>query len=79
VGGGRVKFMFQYIIKGDCFKAVAVKSEMNHMEMGDYVREHSKKIHNESYDRVFSLGAIDIVNPKVMSPNDFANCGPYII
>jgi len=75
----QLKQMHNYIIKGDCSKAVAVKSEMIYMDMEDYVRKHSKKIHKESYDIVFSLGAIDIVNPKVMSPNDFANCGPYII
>ena len=29
--------MFHYIIKGNCYKAVAVRSHMNHMEMEEYV------------------------------------------
>ena len=72
--------MNTYIIKGNCHKAVAVRSHMNHMEMEEYVRAHSKKVHKDSYDMVFTFGlSTDLVNPKVMSPNDFANHGPYIV
>jgi len=53
---------------------------MNHLEMEEYVRAHSKKVHKDSYDTVFTFGlSTDLVNPKVMSPNDFANHGPYIV
>jgi hypothetical protein len=50
------------------------------MEMEEYVRAHSKKVHADSYDTVFTFGlSTDLVNPKVMSPNEFASYVPYII
>lgn len=71
--------MHNYIIKGNHSKAIPVKSEMIHIELEDFIHKHSKKIHNDSYDVIFSIGAVEIVNPKVMSLNDFSNYGPYII
>lgn len=71
--------MFKYIIKGNNSKAIACRSEMNLFELQGYVRLHSKKLHPEGFETVFHIGAIELVDPKVMTPEDFVNFCPYIM
>ena len=72
--------MNSYIIHGAGMKAVAVHSDMNFIEFGDYVRENSTKLHEDGRDSVFRIGfTVEIVNPMVSSPKDFGNFCPYLI
>jgi hypothetical protein len=52
---------------------------MNHFEMVEYVRRNSVKLHPEGYETVFRIGIIELVDPVVMTPNDFANFCPYLL
>ena len=70
---------FHYIIAGDHDMAVAVKSDWTWDVMYDYVRNQSQLIHPKRRDRIFRMGLIEIINPKVMLPNDFATRTPYLI
>jgi hypothetical protein len=49
------------------------------MEIKDYVRENSHKLHPESNDVVFKVGFIEFVNPEVMSKEDFIDFLPYYV
>lgn len=71
--------MWKYVITGNKHKALAVHSNMDYLRFRDYVREHSVKLHDDSFDVVFKWGAIDFVNPKVMLKDDFMNYGAAII
>lgn len=70
---------FRYIIRGNGNIAVPVHSDMDLLAMRDYVRENSESIHVNSFDRVFRLGVIELVNPEVMTVDDFADTTPYLI
>ena len=56
-----------------------VTSEMNFFEFKDFVRENSELTHPNGTDRVFQLGTVELMNPKVMCPDDYAKFLPYII
>ena len=71
--------MFKYILTGNGSKATAIRSSLNCMEIKDYVRENSHKLHPESSDVVFRIGMIEFVNPQVMSADDFVDFGPYFV
>ena len=75
---------FYYIIVGDTPSgyprgAAAVKSNLNYIQFKDYIDSKTEKLHESGKDRIFRLGAIDFVNPKIMFPEDFKNYCPYII
>jgi hypothetical protein len=70
---------FKYVIAGNGCKAIAVHSGLNLPDMQDYIREKSKKFHEDGDDRVFRMGAIELVNPIVYCANDFADRLPYLI
>lgn len=59
--------------------ATSVMSDMNLCALQDYVREHSQKIHPKSTDTIFRIGMIGFVNPRIQTPNDFANEAPYFL
>lgn len=71
--------MYKYVIVGNGYKAMAIHSDMLWNELQDYVRFHSKKIHKDSHDTVFSWGVIDFVNPKVMLLSEFGDTMPALI
>lgn len=70
---------YKYIIAGDGNMAVAVHSGMNWMDFAEYVRVSSKKLHPKGRDRVFRLGGIELVNPIVYSPSEFADHLPHLL
>ena len=70
---------FRYIIRGNGCKAVAVHSDLGWLEMKEWVRENSECIHPNSYDRLLRLGTIELVNPEVMTIDDFADFCPHLI
>ena len=71
--------MYKYVIVGNGLKAMPIHSDMLLPEIQDYVRNRSKKIHEDSHDTVFSWGTIDFVNPKVMMVSEFADILPALI
>ena len=71
--------MEKYILTGNRCKAIAIRSSLNCMEIKDYVRENSHKLHPEGDDVVFKVGMIEFINPQVMSPGDFADFCPHFI
>jgi hypothetical protein len=71
--------MYKYVITGNGYKALSVHSDMNILEIQDYIRSHSKKIHEDSHDTVFSWAFVDFVNPRVMLVSDFVDFLPALI
>jgi hypothetical protein len=70
--------MYKYIIRGDDFMALAVHSEMLWHDFAEYVRVQSLP-RNKREMPCFKWGVLELVNPKVMSPNDFADFLPALI
>jgi hypothetical protein len=71
--------VFKYIIAGDGYRALAVHSEMNMIELQNYVRRASHRLHSDGHDLVFRWGTLDLVNPRVMMYGDFVDTSPAII
>ena len=70
--------MFKYIIKANGHKAIAVKSDLNYNEFNDEIRKMTKKIHKDGDDVVWNFMGVELVNPKVMTANDFADYMPFL-
>jgi len=70
---------WKYIIKGEERIALPVHSSMQFHEMQEYIRINSKKLHPKGHDRIFMWGTIEIVNPMVMTIEDFADWCPALI
>jgi hypothetical protein len=72
--------MFNYIIAGEGSVGIPVKSEMLPDKLADYIRAHSRRLHPKGNDVVCYLFSVEgLVNPRVMSPNDYANYCPFIL
>ncbi len=71
--------MFKYILTGNRCKAISIHSSLNCMEIKDYIRENSHKLHPEGDDVVFKVGIMEFVNPEVMSKEDFIDRLPYLV
>ena len=59
--------------------AVAIHSSLDFFDMSEFIRCKSKKIHPKGNDVIFSIGAIELVNPRVMSADEFLDHIPYLI
>lgn len=70
--------MFKYIITGDGYMALPVKSDMNWLQFRDYIREQSYPRKKREMP-CFKWGVIEFVNPQVMSVNDFSEHGCALI
>lgn len=70
--------MFKYILTGDGYMATPIHSEMNFLEMEDYIRQVSRPS-TKREKPCFQLGVWELINPKVMSVNDYANRLPILI
>ena len=75
---------FYYIIMGDTpagypRAAAPFKSTLCWFEFKEYIDERCEQLHESGKDRVFRLGAVEFVNPKIMCAEDFKNYCPYII
>lgn len=70
---------YKYIIKGDGLMALPVHSDMNWLEFYAYFRSQVKKIYPKGNDTIWKWGVIEFINPKVMTMDDFINCGPALM
>lgn len=70
---------YVYILRGSGCKAVVIHSGLNWLEISEYVRLNSQRIHPDGSETIFRLGGIEFVNPEVMSVQDFVDRGPYLI
>ncbi len=69
---------FTYILSGNGYMATPIKTNLLLGEFEDYIRDRSEKIHKNSHDTIFKLGAIEFVNPKVNMVSDYTRCCPII-
>lgn len=60
--------MYNYILKGDDYIAVAVKSEKNYSQISDYFIDRKE----------YTIGSLVIKNPKIMMVKDFIEYLPFI-
>jgi hypothetical protein len=74
-----MKETWKYILTGQGMKAMAVHSSLNLLELQDFVRERSVRIHPDSLDRVFRWGSIEFVNPKVFTRDSYVDYLPALI
>ena len=70
---------FIYVLVGNGYMAMPVKSSLSYLKMKDHIRTNSRKIHKNSHETVFSWGTIDFVNPEIMMVSDFAQRSPALI
>lgn len=68
---------FRYVITGDHHMAHPIHSNLNYLEMEDYVRRHTKC--NEYSLPVFRIGVLQFYNPIVYMVDDWANLLPLLI
>uniref|UniRef100_A0A6M3XPU7 Uncharacterized protein n=1 Tax=viral metagenome TaxID=1070528 RepID=A0A6M3XPU7_9ZZZZ len=71
--------MWKYILSGQGMRAMAVHSDLNLLEFQDFIREHSERLHADSYDTVFRWSAIEFINPKVFTRDSFVDYIPALI
>jgi len=71
--------MYHYILVGDNYRAVPVKSELLHDALAAQIRAESSYLHGDSNDTIYRIGAVEIVNPRLMFPGDFTKQGCYIL
>lgn len=74
----RIIRMFNYIIKGNNHKAISVKSDLNWLEFSEEIRTQTKLVHADGSDRVLNFMGVELINPQVMTPQDFANYIPFL-
>ena len=70
--------MFKYILVGDGYMATPIHSEMNWLEMEDYIRRVSAP-RTKREKPCFQLGVWEFINPRVMSVNDYADMLPLLM
>ena len=71
--------MWKYVLVGNGMTTMPIHSDMCLMELVEYIRNESKKIHPKSNDTIFKWGVIEFVNPRVFTLNDFVNNCPALI
>ena len=71
--------MFSYVISGNRYKAVVVRSALNWIEFRDWFRLQTKAVHEDSSERLWKGPYGDIVNPKVTTVRDFVGTLPAIL
>ena len=70
---------YRYIIKADGYVALPIVSEMNWIEMKEFFQSKVKKLHPKGTDTILRWGVIELINPQLMSVDDFIHFGAAIL
>ena len=73
------KTTYKYVIVGDGNVAMAVKSDLPLDEFREKIRKQSKKTHPKGRDTVWVWGPTEFINPRVMTPEGFADDCPALL
>lgn len=71
--------MYSYVITGNGYKALPVKSELGFSELEKLIRMQSRSVGPGSTEMVWNWGVIEFINPKVHILQDYANTAPALM